>query len=154
MFSIFCSFPYCYCKNWKHNMLVAISQQIQKERTSTLYPVRMSNYLDTPKQKKEGTLSLCKSAQFFEHLYGKLNNRNWGNSIIKSRIKSPCVKLKCIICLKFFFFSGGKTGSPFQVAGNKRALKLSHIWFKTNIWNYHSYFPRHLLIEQRKKFVE
>ena len=45
-------------------MLVAISQQIQKERTSTLYPVRMSNYLDTPKQKKKGLLVFASLLNF------------------------------------------------------------------------------------------
>ena len=40
-------------------------------------------------------MSLSKSVQF-GHLYRKLYNRNWRNSMRKGRIKSPCVSLECI----------------------------------------------------------
>ena len=41
-------------------------------------------------------VSLSKSVQFGD-LYRKLHNRNWRNSMKKSRIKSSCVSLECII---------------------------------------------------------
>ena len=62
-------------------------------------------------------MSLSKSVQF-GHLYRKLYNRNWRNSMRKGRIKSPCVSLECIIRIEF---CGGKTRFSHAIAANKRA---------------------------------
>ena len=63
------------------------------------------------------SVSLSRSVQF-GHLYRKLHNRNWGNSMIGSHIKSPCVSLKCQSNL---VFCGGNTRFTHTIAANKRA---------------------------------
>ena len=76
------------------------------------------------------SVSLSKSVQF-GHLYHKLYNRNWKNSMRKGRIKSPWVSLKCLIRIQFLW----RKDHIYTRHFSKHTNKLSQLQNK-KIWIY------------------
>ena len=75
-------------------------------------------------------MSLSKSVQF-GHLYHKLYNRNWRNSMRKGRIKFPWVSLKCLIRIQFLW----RKDHIYTRHFSKHTNKLSQLQNK-KIWIY------------------